>query len=74
MTYEDILELIEDTGFTVDDLPLTSVNDDGENIVVDREDTEDGQIVLKLSTAQSNGWMRVNYFWPDGTTEEMYEK
>ena len=74
MTYEDILELIEDTGYTIDDLPLTSVNDDGENIIVDREDTEDGQIVLKLSTAQDNGWMRVNYFWPDGTTEEMYER
>lgn len=29
---------------------------------------------LKTSTAQSNGWSRVNYYYKDGTTEETYER
>ena len=73
LTYKDILQFIEDCGYTIYDLPLSSVNDDDEDIIVDAENTPEGKVVLKFTTVQNNGYLRVNYFWPDGTVEETFE-
>lgn len=48
---------------------FTSENEDGENMIV--EITNE---YLKTSTAQSNGWLRVKYYYKDHTIEETYEK
>lgn len=45
-----------------------SINELEEDIVVDVS-----KKALKISTIQKNGWIRVNIYYKDGTTEEYYE-
>ena len=64
---------LKENGFSLKDLPLAAVTADGENCLVD-VCNDDGEIVWKISTFQKNGWTRINYYYRDGSTEEMYEK
>ena len=43
-------------------------NDNDENVIVNR-----GSDSIYTETFQKNGWVRTNYFYPDGTVEELYE-
>ena len=47
----------------------SSVDENNDNIII--EVTND---YLKISTLQRNNWTRVNYYYKDGTTEELYER
>lgn len=64
MTYQEVYQLTQ--GRT---LPLCGQNVDGENIIIER-----GDGFLKLTTAQHNGWTRLNILFADGSSEEYYRK
>lgn len=49
--------------------PLCGINEDGEKVIVMITDTD-----ATVRTIQSNGWHRINIYYPDGTEEELYEK
>lgn len=51
------------------DMPLVGENEDGEMVM-----TEATSEFVRIVTYQQNGWVRVNYFYPDGTIEELYER
>lgn len=51
------------------DMPLVGENGDGEMVM-----TEATSEFVKITTYQHNGWVRVNYFYTDGTVDELYEK
>jgi len=55
------------------EFPLSAVNEDGENVIVDCGRDEDGGY-FRLSALQANGWIRVNVYHEDGTLEEMFER
>ena len=48
---------------------LSGKNEDDENVIItiDEESAE-------VQTLQKNGWCRTNVYYPDGTSEELYEK
>ena len=60
-------------GFTIEDLPLTATNEDGEEVIIEAYKDDDGT-VWKISTLQSNGWTRINHYHKDGTIEELYSR
>lgn len=43
-------------------------NEEGEDIMV-----EVGADYVCVTTFQYNHWIRLNYYWRDGTTEELYD-
>lgn len=47
----------------------SAVNDRGENVLTYK--VEEGCYCVE--TIQDNGKIRKNYYWKDGTTEEIYE-
>lgn len=51
------------------DMPLVGENEDGDMVMM-----EVTQEFVKITTYQKNGWVRVNYFYSDGTVEELYDK
>lgn len=51
------------------DGPLAGKNEEGEDVIV--EVMED---CVLFTTMQDNGWMRLTYCYPDGTSEELYER
>ena len=53
-------------------LPVGGTNVDGEDVIIEKG-KRDGQNFFKVGTLQNNGWIRVNYYWEDGTREELYE-
>lgn len=73
--YDAYLPWLEANGFTVSDLPLAATTEGGENCLVEAfVDEETGDLIWKISTFQSNGWTRVNFYYKDGSVEETYEK
>lgn len=50
LSYNDIVELIEDNGYTVDDLPIDTVDDDGNEVTINSFVTTDGRIGLDVIT------------------------
>lgn len=66
---------LKQNGYTVTDLPLTAEWYTGEPVIVEvTGKDESGNWIWKLSTAQDNGWMRITYYYADGTVEELYEQ
>jgi len=49
------------------------LNEDGEPVIIEGGRT-DGERWFKLTTSQSNGWLRINYIWENGLSEELFEK
>ena len=45
------------------------VNEDGENVLISID-----KICASITTLQNNGWSRVNIYYPDGASEEYYNK
>ena len=64
MTYKEINAVCAGKTF-----PLSAKNSDGENIIIER-----GKGFFRLTTAQHNGWARINTVYEDGTSEETYSK
>ena len=50
-------------------LPVAGTNEYGENIIIER-----GKGFFRLTTAQHNGWVRINTHYENGTSEETYSK
>ena len=48
---------------------LFGKNGDGENVIVEWY----GEYIL-TTTFQHNDWVRLNYYYEDGTVEEMFER
>ena len=76
MTYANLKKLTEGH-----DLPLASTNEHGENVIiehfVDRWNYEDlnwERPHFRISTAQHNGWTRINFIYEDGAHDELYKK
>lgn len=55
-------------------LPLTAVNDKNEDVIISSGTTDDGIHYYRIDTMQSNGWIRVNGYYADGTVTETYER
>ena len=55
-------------------LPICTINEDGENIIVVWGVDKEMGAFYKLTTAQKNGWCRINTYYEDGTCEEEYVK
>ena len=50
-------------------------NGDGENVIIERgEDHDRGEGYVRTQTFQSNGWVRNNYYYEDGTVEELFDR
>lgn len=47
--------------------------DQDDNVVLVYPISPEGDCV-RVDTFQANGWIRINYYWSDGTVEEMYER
>lgn len=54
-------------------LPWTGISNDGENVLYQRGRSDAGRF-YQVSTIQSNGWMRINTYYEDGTQDETYKK
>lgn len=67
MTYQEIKQLCQGKH-----LPTTAKNEDGENVII--EQGCDEMNFFKLTTAQNNGWARINLIYEDGSTDELYQK
>ena len=65
---------LKENGFKLEDLPLTTTTETGEDVIIMAQLDNDGEIVWKISTLQDNGWIRINYYHKDGTVEEMFER
>ena len=50
--------------------PIAGRNTHHENIIIERNGNE----CFKITTAQANGWCRINYYYADGSSEELYER
>ena len=48
---------------------LCGTNQDGEKVIVQKQKS-----CIATITSQNNGWLRKNYYYPNGDTEEMYER
>ena len=66
---------LKENGYTIEDLPLAAKNEDGESVIIESGGTDErGKVIWRISTLQSNRWMRVNYYYYDGYIEETYER
>ena len=66
MTYQELAKATENQ-----QLPLSAINEHGENVVIEHRDYRE-QKHFKLTTAQRNGWCRINYIYEDGSLETTY--
>ena len=68
MTFNELAWFTKGANF-----PAAAVNADGENVII-RMGEDCGEKFFEVTTAQHNGWTRINYIWEDGTREEMFKK
>lgn len=73
MDYFEIENAIKQSGYTNKDLPLSFTNEEGDTCILDTS-VADGERCYFTLTAQSNNWTRRNVYYPDGTSEELYER
>ena len=64
MTFAQLQRITEGRHF-----PIAGQNNDGENIIIAK-----GNGFYKLTTAQHNGWNRIELIYENGTIEEHYER
>lgn len=55
-------------------LPAVSENWSGEKTILSEGRDEDGRHFFKIRTMQHNGWMAINTYYDDSSTDETYEK
>ncbi len=68
MNYQEIEEKTK--GKT---LPFVAENEDKERVVIEKRNSG-GRSYYKLSTFQSNDWVRINRYYEDGSFDETYER
>lgn len=54
-------------------LPIFAKNENGENLVIERG-REDDRHFYKTMTAQKNGWTRINVYYDDGSSDELFTR
>lgn len=64
MTYDEIKAMVQGKS-----LPLSAENSNGEYVVI-----EGNEKCYITTTAQHNGWCRINEYYPNGIIAETYEK
>lgn len=57
----------------VNDFPVNVINDDGEDVIIERGRNNNGEYV-RTESLQDNNWVRINYYYENGDMEEMYER
>lgn len=72
--YDVFEKWLEENGKTLEDLPLSAVDEDGNDVIVNAYTTKEEGIVWRISTIQKNNWIRVDIYYSDGTVEEFYER
>ena len=74
-SYESFVEFMRNNNLKNEDLPWTGVNDKGENVVYSTvKNFDTGEISYQTETSQNNGWIRINVYYKDGSSEEFYMK
>lgn len=68
MTYYDYLDLTKD----FKNFPIAGVNKCGEHVIITHRNGDDPY--FQVSTLQTNGWIRINNYYKDGSTDEIYKK
>lgn len=68
--YAILKERITQSGLTC---PFSAENRNKEQIIVEMGKNECGKYIC-LTTVQHNNWCRINYYYEDGTEEEMFEQ
>lgn len=68
MTYYDYLDLTKEC----ENFPVVGTNEYGENVMIERYDGDEPY--FKVTTFQSNEWIRINYFYKSGNVDEIYER
>nr|WP_325301863.1 hypothetical protein [uncultured Dysosmobacter sp.] len=68
MTYKEIKRLMEGRS-----LPVLAKNQDEEPVIIEEGRSEAGHF-YRLTTAQNNNWCRINVYYEDGSTDEIYQK
>ena len=81
--YDEIMDMLNDSCITFEDLPIEAINDFGEEVIILVDgyayyneyplSEYNGQPIIELITKQDNGWLRCNRYHPDGNVEESYE-
>lgn len=68
MTYQEIA-----ASTAAHHLPITAINEHGENVIIEHSKHE-GTCYFKVTTAQHNGWCRIDYIYADGLLETTYRR
>lgn len=68
MNYQKLEEMIKGKI-----LPLTAKNEEGERVIIEKGHNGEEEY-YKLSTFQSNDWVRINRYYKDGSIDETYER
>ncbi len=73
MTYKEIDKKVKDFG---KEMPISATNEDEEDVIIEggREPENNNLRFYQLTTVQKNGWLRINVYWEDGTTEEWFDR
>ena len=71
--FEYIENLLRKSGFTISDLPLSADNEDEELVILEAGKDEHDEY-YETTTVQHNDWCRVNRYYKDGTSTEVYER
>lgn len=68
MTYQEIA-----TATASHQLPIAATNEHGENVTIEHRHFENKRC-FKLTTAQHNGWCRIDCIYDDGLLETTYRR
>lgn len=69
MTYDSIKMMLE--GYAT---PRTATNGNGESVIIERIFDSGNDNCYRVTTAQNNGWCRINEYYADGTISETYDR
>ena len=55
------------------EFPMVGKDEVNNTVLVVKGENENGKYV-KTETAQKNNWIRINYYYENGDTEELFDK
>ena len=68
MTYHELFDITKKFSGSI----VAGTNENGERVVI--EHYRGDEPYFKVTTFQNNNWTRINYYYKDGSTEEIYER
>lgn len=66
-------EEIEQTVIGINSFPCTGTDKDGNEVIIEAGSDDNGRF-YRLTTVQTNDWLRINTYYQDGTITETYKK